>query len=69
MKTPTQNLENQKSVRFPSCEYVSIDILQGLGIKEAYGPAIILFTVGVKAALFPITYKQLESAQMMQVRK
>ncbi len=37
-----------------------------LGVPGAYGASIILFTAGVKLALLPVTYKQLESAQRMQ---
>ncbi|GAB5030565.1 Hypothetical protein NocV09_00302320 [Nannochloropsis oceanica] len=40
--------------------------LVSLGVPGAYGTAIILFTSGVKLALLPVTYKQLESAQRMQ---
>lgn len=32
----------------------------------AYGASIILFTAGVKLALLPVTYKQMESAQRLQ---
>lgn len=40
--------------------------LVSLGVPGAYGTAIIMFTAGVKLALLPVTYKQLESAQRMQ---
>lgn len=40
--------------------------LVSLGVPGAYGLAIILFTAGVKLALLPVTYKQMESAQRMQ---
>jgi YidC/Oxa1 family membrane protein insertase len=33
-------------------------------LEHAYGASIILFTVFVRAALFPINYKQLVSAEM-----
>lgn len=37
-----------------------------VGVPGAYGAAIILFTAGVKLALLPVTYKQMESAQRLQ---
>jgi len=37
---------------------------QTLGLEYAYGASIIVFTVFVRAALFPINYKQLVSAEM-----
>jgi len=40
--------------------------LQSAGVTEAYGPAIILFTVGLKALTFPLTKTQLESTTKMQ---
>jgi len=42
------------------------DLLQAVGIQEAYGPAIILFTVGLKLLLFPLTKQQIESTTKMQ---
>lgn len=40
--------------------------LERLGVPGAYGASIILFTAGVKLALLPVTYKQMESAQRLQ---
>jgi len=37
-----------------------------LGVKNAYGPSIILFTFFVRALLFPITFEQLKSTQKTQ---
>ena len=37
---------------------------QTLGLEHAYGASIVLFTVLVRTALFPINYKQLVSAEM-----
>lgn len=34
-----------------------------VGIENAYGPSIILFTLGVRAILFPLNYLQLSSSQ------
>lgn len=42
------------------------DFLQNLGLKEAYGPSVILFTVLVRLLLFPLTYQQLASTQRSQ---
>merc|ERR1719261_1596489 len=41
-------------------------VLQSMGIAEAYGPAIILFTCGLKLLTFPLTKQQLESTTKMQ---
>jgi len=41
-------------------------LLQALGVKEAYGPAIILFTISVKLFTLPLTKTQLESTTKMQ---
>lgn len=41
-------------------------LLQSMGVKEAYGLAIIMFTLGVKLATFPLTYQQIESTTKMQ---
>eukprot|EP01038_Epipyxis_sp_PR26KG_P010547 gene10547-14169_t len=38
--------------------------LQGIGIENAYGPSIILFTILVRIVVFPLTYRQLSSSQM-----
>ena len=37
-----------------------------MGINEAYGPSIILFTLLVRTIIFPLTYRQLSSAQRTQ---
>lgn len=37
-----------------------------MGVDEAYGPSIILFTIGVKALTFPLTKTQIESTTKMQ---
>jgi len=42
------------------------ELLQGLGVQNSYGPAIILFTIGVKALTFPLTKQQIESTTKMQ---
>jgi YidC/Oxa1 family membrane protein insertase len=42
------------------------DFLKSVGIDQAYGPAIILFTLGVKAITFPLTKTQIESTTKMQ---
>eukprot|EP01039_Chlorochromonas_danica_P004013 gene4011-4388_t len=42
------------------------DILSGWGLKEAYGPSIILFTVFIRLLLFPVTFNQLSSTQKTQ---
>ena len=42
------------------------DLLQSLGIQNAYGPSIILFTIFVRIVLSPVTFKQLESTQRTQ---
>lgn len=40
--------------------------LKGIGITDAYGPSIIMFTIGVKALTFPLTKVQIESTTKMQ---
>lgn len=42
------------------------DTLKIYGIQNAYGPSIILFTLGVRVLLFPVTYSQLASTQKTQ---
>jgi len=42
------------------------DFMRSLGIKEAYGPSIILFTVALKLATYPLTKQQIESTTKMQ---
>jgi len=42
------------------------DALKGAGVKEAWGPAIIGFTVAVKLLTFPLTKVQIESTTKMQ---
>lgn len=42
------------------------DLLKSMGVEEAYGLAIIMFTVGVKALTFPLTKVQIESTTKMQ---
>lgn len=39
------------------------DFLLTLGIKNAYGPSIVLFTIIIRLLLFPVTYQQLASSQ------
>ena len=39
------------------------DFLTDKGLKQAYGPSIILFTVFVRLVLFPINYQQIASSQ------
>jgi YidC/Oxa1 family membrane protein insertase len=39
------------------------DFLQAKGVKNAYGISIILFTCIIRGALFPITFRQLASAE------
>ena len=40
-----------------------------LGIDNAYGPSIILFTVIIRLVLSPVTFRQLESSQKTQALK
>lgn len=42
------------------------DMLKSIGVDQAYGPAIIIFTLGVKAITFPLTKQQIESTTKMQ---
>lgn len=42
------------------------DTLHGLGLENAYGPSIILFTLSVRILLFPLSYNQLASTQRTQ---
>lgn len=42
------------------------DALANMGVNNAYGPSIILFTVLVRVLLFPVTYLQLASSQKTQ---
>jgi len=42
------------------------DGLKAAGVKEAYGPSIIAFTMGVKALTFPLTKTQIVSTTKMQ---
>jgi len=39
------------------------DVIQGTGVKNAYGPSIVLFTVGIRTLLFPLLYTQLKSTE------
>jgi YidC/Oxa1 family membrane protein insertase len=39
------------------------DKLESLGVKNAYGPSIILFTVLIRSILFPVSFQQLGSAE------
>ena len=41
-------------------------ILQGAGVKNAYGPSIILFTILIRILIFPLSYQQIASTQMTQ---
>lgn len=41
------------------------DFLHNAGIEHAYGPSIILFTIFVRAVLFPLNYQQIASTQMV----
>eukprot|EP00612_Vaucheria_litorea_P008392 CAMPEP_0171476230 /NCGR_PEP_ID=MMETSP0946-20130122/3467_1 /TAXON_ID=109269 /ORGANISM="Vaucheria litorea, Strain CCMP2940" /LENGTH=386 /DNA_ID=CAMNT_0012006453 /DNA_START=94 /DNA_END=1255 /DNA_ORIENTATION=+ len=41
-------------------------LLQGMGVANSFGLAIILFTLFIKAVTFPLTYQQLESTTKMQ---
>ena len=40
--------------------------MQAQGLQNAYGPSIILFTVFVRALLFPLNYQQISSTQLTQ---
>ena len=40
--------------------------LQGVGIEQAYGPSIILFTLVLKGLTFPLNKQQIESTSKMQ---
>ena len=40
--------------------------LRSIGVEEAWGGAIIIFTLGVKAVTFPLTKQQIESSTKMQ---
>ena len=40
--------------------------LKGAGIKNAYGPSIILFTILIRILIFPLSYQQIASTQMTQ---
>jgi YidC/Oxa1 family membrane protein insertase len=40
--------------------------LQGVGIEQAYGPSIILFTLILKLLTFPLNKQQIESTSKMQ---
>ena len=42
------------------------DLLSSAGVKNAYGPSIILFTVSIRSLLLPLTYNQLLSTQKTQ---
>jgi membrane protein insertase Oxa1/YidC/SpoIIIJ len=42
------------------------DVLQGAGIKNAYGPSIILFTILIRILILPLSYQQIASTQMTQ---
>ena len=42
------------------------DALKGAGVDEAFGPAIILFTLILKAVTFPLNKQQVESTSKMQ---
>ena len=42
------------------------DGLKGIGVEEAYGPSIIMFTVLLKALTFPLNKQQIESTTKMQ---
>lgn len=41
------------------------NFLAARGVKEAYGPSIIMFTVFIRTILFPLNYQQLASTQAM----
>ena len=41
-------------------------ISQGAGVKNAYGPSIILFTILIRILIFPLSYQQIASTQMTQ---
>lgn len=40
--------------------------LQTAGVKNAYGPSIILFTILIRVLIFPLSYQQIASTQMTQ---
>jgi YidC/Oxa1 family membrane protein insertase len=50
-------------IRIPVSRFQNCPLLQGAGIKEAYGPSIIIFTIIVRLLLAPLTYQQQESSQ------
>jgi len=55
-------------VVFPM-EYAIVGLhnfLKSVGVDEAYGPSIIVFTIAVKAVTFPLTKTQIESTTKMQ---
>ena len=43
------------------------DVLRGMGIEEAYGPTIILFTAALKLLTFPLNKQQITSTTKMQL--
>jgi len=51
---------------FESAIVLLHDFLQGVGVSEAFGPAIILFTITLKALTFPLNKQQVESTTKMQ---
>lgn len=46
--------------------FFSFFTLKGAGIKNAYGPSIILFTILIRILIFPLSYQQIASTQMTQ---
>lgn len=42
------------------------DLIAGFGVKNAYGPSIMLFTLFVRMILLPLNYKQIASSQQTQ---
>jgi membrane protein insertase Oxa1/YidC/SpoIIIJ len=40
--------------------------LRSLGVQQSYGPAILTFTLGLKALTFPLNKQQIESTTKMQ---
>lgn len=42
------------------------ELLFGLGIEESFGWTIVIFTIGIRLALFPFTRSQLKSTQKQQ---
>ena len=59
-----------KNVLFTGfCAYKTSSFLfppKGAGVKNAYGPSIILFTILIRILIFPLSYQQIASTQMTQ---